>query len=109
MILARGVVLAGCLILARRVILPRGLAALPARIALGLPRVFGPTRCAFIAIVARIVSARASVAARIAWSITPHVAIAVAISAIAVSIAVAAGAVAVMTNVAMRRPIAVRL
>ena len=100
--------------MARRVLLPSGLAALSARIAFGLARVLGPACCALIAIVARIVAARATFAARIAWSIAPHVPVAVAISAItvspiAVSIAVAAGAVAVMANVAMRGPIALRL
>jgi hypothetical protein len=90
-------------------ILARQFAALAAGVALRLPRTFRPARVRFIAIVSRILTAWTAVAARIAGTVTPNVAISIAISTIAVSISVAAAAIAIVPDVAMLRPVALRL
>jgi hypothetical protein len=66
---------------------------------------FGATRSG----IAAVFPARASVAPRVPRSVSPYIAIPVTVSAVAISIAVAAAAaatIAVVTRVAMCRPIA---
>lgn len=111
LLLARRRLLARYLIWAGRLLLPRRLAALAAGVALRLPGTLWPARVGFIAIVSRMLAAWTAVATRIARTVTPDVAIAVAVAAIAVSIAVAAAAAAIsiMPDVAMLRPVALRL
>ena len=101
--------MAGSLILTGRLFLSRRFAALGAGVAFRLPRL-GPARVGFTAIVSRIVAAWTSIAARIPRTVAPNVAIAVAIPTVAVSIAIAAAAaIAIVADVAMLRPVALRL
>jgi hypothetical protein len=94
---------------ARYLVGTRRLRALTACTAVCLRGAFGAPRWG----IAAVLAARPSVAPRVPRSVSPRVAISVAVSAVAISIPVAAAAasatIAIVTRVAMRRPVALGL
>ena len=105
LILARRLVLTGCRVLPGGLILSGCIAAWAGGIAIRLTLTVIPSR----AVAARIVPSRTAIAARIPRTVAPHIAIAVAVSAIPVAIPIPAAAIAVMADIAILRPIALRL